>query len=697
MRISPTISWSQPGPVFDHYWLYLSPDNVPPPVSGITLLHRLKHLKHPLGFCTMVINTGLTREVLLQLSFAPDDRTIVDTGVKKAFHNSHLRPGSDILLSAFKTIRNEPDHFVDFEFDFRDILRLNKYTPDQAAACFLSVGSALIQGEIFFQDCVLYPEPTEKGTFRYRSLLRYGVVCRRNRRDDLLSAVTHSYGPELPCHSWHDYKRRGITGKQIFAMLLNRNAHRYGSIMSVKQLGMFFFGVWGAPVLLKAGLNLPILQGNPPHPSLLTHGIWIGYSLYDGSNRPVFLNDDYTELSIVISGSTGSGKSTILERLSLALMSRQTPRNTVILIEKKGELSPRILGMMPDDRKSDVMYYAPAKYHFRCNILDVGDDAVTISQFIDAFGRAVAVQDLTLTPNVKLMLRNAMRALRPWGKRATIMHVHDFFANEIFRKDVVRHCNNTYVKQFVDDLLPIIAPTSKSAFFNKLDVFKDIPILSSTCQPSNSLDFNECMKTSKLVFADLSGMSPETVSDLGTFLFARAAIEGYLNGPSALGDNWLTIILDEFHDFIEEGMLNNVLTQGRSRHMSVILAHQTIKGQLSREQESTILGNCPVKLCFRVEHEDAFIMGKLLGVPAAELASLENYHAYLKVGTLPAVKIRTAEPLPSSDALRDAIIQESKTRYEAPIIDPFDPFELFKDTSDTESPPKKKKHRYDTL
>ena len=199
----------------------------------------------------------------------------------------------------------------------------------------------------------------------------------------------------------------------------------------------------------------------------------------------------------------------------------------------------------------------------------------------------------------------------------------------------------------------------------------------------------------RLVFADLSGLSPEIVSDLGTFLFARAAVEGYVHGPRLLGDNWFTIILDEFHEFIEEDSLNSVLTQGRSRHIACILAFQTIKGQLDRQQESTILGNCPVKVCFRMEHDDAIVMGKLMNIPPAEIAALENFHAYLKVGTLPAVKIRTAQPLPSSDQKRMTVIDGSRQRYEAPLIDPFDPFQLF--NTSTASSPDKKKHRYDTI
>jgi hypothetical protein len=697
MKISPSIPWSQPPQTLIHTWLYLQPENKPPPEAGITLLHRLTKLKQPLGYCIMVIHTGESRDIIAQLSYSEEDHAVVETAVKKAFHGAHLRPGNDILTSTFKTIRNTPEQFTDFEFDFRDILRVGKYTPKQAAVSFLSVGSSLLPGEILFQDCVIYPEETKKGIPKFRALLRYGVVCRKKRRDDLLSAITHTYGPELPFHSWSDYKRSGISGKRIFAMFLKRRAHRYGSIMSIKMLGLFFFLTWAAPAFEASGINVPLLQGNPPHPLLLNGGVWIGYSRFDKSDQPVFFPDACLEQSMLISGSIGTGKSTLLERITQALMIRNNPSNTILLIEKKGELSPRLLGMVPDGRIDDVMYYAPAIYPFNCNILDLKGDALTSSLFLSAFGRAVASRDLLLTPNVMLMLRNAMRALVPWGRKATIMHIHHFFANEIFRKDVLRRCHNHDVKDFIDNIFPLIVNTSKSALFNKLDFFKDNPVLSSTCQQNNMLDFIECMKNNRLVFADLSGLSPEIVSDLGTFLFARAAVEGYVHGPRLLGDNWFTIILDEFHEFIEEDTLNSVLTQGRSRHTACILAFQTIKGQLDRQQESTILGNCPVKVCFRMEHDDAIVMGKLLNIPPAEIASLENYHAYLKVGTLPAIKIRAAEPLPSSDQKRIAVIDGSQKRYEASLIDPFDPFQMLNVSAVSSTNKKKKIHHFNTI
>lgn len=70
-------------------------------------------------------------------------------------------------------------------------------------------------------------------------------------------------------------------------------------------------------------------------------------------------------------------------------------------------------------------------------------------------------------------------------------------------------------------------------------------------------------------------------------------------------------------------------------------------------------------------------MSKVLGVPAEELVNLEKYHAFLKVDTLPAVKIRTLEPPQSHDEITKKVIENSMKKYGAKIIESINPFDLF--------------------
>ncbi len=686
-------------PDLHHFKVFILPDQRPSPDSGVIFLHRLQGLEHKLGYSIAGINTGTTIEIIPQFSVTNEDAVVLDTAFHYTYPGARLEPGDDILAHYFRIVAREREIYREFEFEFRDIQIVEGNLLYHSGVTFMAAAASLLPSEIILQDVVLRSGETRQNQDGiYYAVIRSCCFARQGRRENLLNAMTFDQDKyKGKYYSWADYASRGITGKAIADMFSEHATFRHGNRYTAKTLGNLFYLPWCAPSFDSMNVRVQKLQGAEPHPSLLAPGVRIGYSLFKSTRDPINIPLQYLTSSVYIVGHTGFGKSTLIENILKYLITRRDIIHAMLLIEKKGELSPRLMGMVSPDRIDDVIYYAPAMYPFQCNILDFTDDILSNAAFITAFGNMVEMRhSWGLTPNVMSLLRDAMCALKPWKELVTLAHLKSFISDKEFREYVQDNNKDPRVKDFIKNILPKVQPSSKTALFNKLDIFLENPLLSSMCQSNNKLDFRGIIRNLQLIFADLSGLLPEQFADVGTFLFAKATSLVLKKDILLTQNQWFSIVLDEFQEFILDKTLNTVLTQGRSKQVSLFLAHQTLRGQLRPETIATILGNCPVKICFRVAHDDARIMSRNMNVPEDELTSLERFQAYVQVDTLPAVKIQTLGPPKTDMATLTSVLEQSKKKYGADPIEYIDLYAIF-NKSNKNTVNNVKTRRYDTL
>jgi len=652
--------------------------------------------EYPVECTVMARHTGDHIDITTQFTMVQENLPILEAALQRAAPGCQLNTCVDMITEQVLSIISNPEHFRDdFELEVLDLNSL-KNISKKSNLNFISTAAGLRPGEILMRDIVFLKDADHnKAPGRFRCAVRYLIVCQKGRRDQLLkSAVGSKVIEQEDFLSWDDYRKRGIPPKAIIDMFVLRRVHRAGFLTSAKELGPLFSLPWAAKTYKSIGIRTNELKGHKPHPEL-SSGLLVGYSLYDLSETPIHIPLKYLKSSIYLVGETQYGKSTFIEIIARFLMRMLDPLYTLLVIERKGELAEHLLGLVPEKRLNDLVNYFPSKSAFYCNILDVCEDPRSSAEFVSSFARSMETRhSWGVTPTAAFLFWSAIRALRDWGERVTLRHIKAFIADWRFRNEVLEKTKDPEVKDFVTNILPQILPASKTAVYNKLQIFLEKPLLSSTCQPKNLLKFNRLLKLACLIVANLSGLTYEQAADLGTFIFTRAASAAVQLDPSDRIGRWFTMIIDEFQEFINPSVLNSLLTQGRSSNINLIIAHQTLEGQLSQETVSTVLGNCPVKGCFRLAYWDARIMSSVLEVPASELANLEPYQAYLKVGVLPAVKIHTLEPPVVNEDIARKAVELSRRKFGAPVIDSIDPFALF-------DPPQKttgqKKPRYNTL
>ncbi|MFC1606873.1 type IV secretory system conjugative DNA transfer family protein [Candidatus Latescibacterota bacterium] len=669
--LNPALSRHKPFPELDHYNVLLPPGKGIRPEQAEIFLRNTKGLEYQLSWVIFVVNTGECVTVHSQLSAAPNDATLLESLLNLAFPEITLEQGIDIFKVLLGNLFRNEEMYRQYEFelcDFNDLKRNMLWTNFR----LLAVGRALMPGEAIFQDISIAPDNDDTASFQHvMASLRYGFVARKGRMKNIKNALL---GTEENYYSWADFRRMGYTWKHLWKLLCGRKICRKGFKTTPKNLKSYFIIPWTPPAYKTAGMKSQEVYGNKPHPDLYS-GIPIGYSLYDNSQKTICIPFEFARSSSWwFVGKTGFGKSSAIENIAHYYMNSSPWKRSLMVIDYKYDLVDRLMGMVNTDRLDEVVRYAPAKSSFHCNIIQ----GLPVKELVTILARTVeARHEYGLTSNVVSLLQWSARALHKWSDSITLRHIKAFVADKKFRDEVLNHNPDPEVFDYVTNILPNIPQTSRSALFTKCELFLNKPLINATCQKENLLNLAELFSEEKLVFADLSELTQEEISDIGTCLFAHATLAAF-NKKYSTQDITVRIIMDEFQNIYHPALFSQLLSQGRAFNLSVLAASQGVFGQLDRKTAQNVAGNTGVRLCFRLEEkEDVQFLSYLLKVPPMELTSLEKYEAYLQVGTYPAVKIRTLPPVQFNQQIRDQAVKASDLKYKASEIDNIDPYKLF--------------------
>ena len=146
------------------------------------------------------------------------------------------------------------------------------------------------------------------------------------------------------------------------------------------------------------------------------------------------------------------------------------------------------------------------------------------------------------------------------------------------------------------------------------------------CGGRNTLRLAELLNQRKLVIftmdKDKVGGDVSLITRLGL-----AAVNGAMWSrpptPPDSDPDWL-IVVDEYGDTkgdTSDGVIFDIVTQGRQRRVCLLITHQQIDGQLTKRVEGALLGNAAVKFACNVDNTDA---SKLAGVMNCKAGDLQG-------------------------------------------------------------------------
>lgn len=379
-------------------------------------------------------------------------------------------------------------------------------------------------------------------------------------------------------------------------------------------------------------------------------------------------------------GKTGMGKSTLLENLAI-----QDIKNGegICFIDPHGSTAQKLLDYVPEERKRDVLYFAPFDLEFPVafNVMeDVGADKrhLVVSGLMSAF-KKIWVD--AWSARMEYILSNTLLALLEYPG-STLLSINKMLADKKYREEVVRHVQDPGVRSFwVDEFAGYsdrYAQEATPAIQNKVGQFTSNPLIRNIIgQSKSTFDLRQMMDEKKIVIVDLSkgriGESNANLlgSMLITKLYLAAMSRADLSATELKNLPSFYLYVDEFQSFANESFAD-ILSEARKYKLSLTIAHQYIE-QMPEEVRAAVFGNVGTTIAFRVGPFDAEVLEKIFFPPFTkeDIVNLGFAQIYLTlmidgVGSPPFSAVTIPPIVQLGPSFKEQIINYSRQNFATP-------------------------------
>lgn len=388
----------------------------------------------------------------------------------------------------------------------------------------------------------------------------------------------------------------------------------------------------------------------------------------------VYLPAENRKRHIVITGQTGTGKSTILKRFILQdidnAITKGVNRGSILLDPHEDfflEILQRVHQNSFNSNKLLAWDTRSEKYYFGFNPLyAVGLSERQIDLIVDSNYKLIekiikrANPESGMGMTGKPMLINGMKTImvfqNEWIKRygatedsiktmkryaPTLIDVRTIFFETDLRKVVVDTFNlDKYedLRSFWSGTLPNYEESKnwseiRQGFDNRLSQILTGILMYTFGQSQNAINIEKIIRNSKTLLVNLSSknIGEEGMSLLGSLLMSKVWFESKRITQNERKP--FTVYADEFQNFASSDFAQ-ALSEARKFKLELILAHQFFQ-QLPDDVFHSVMGNVKNKIYYRCGLEDAPIISKELQekVLEQEVMEIPEFHANVKAGS----------------------------------------------------------------
>jgi type IV secretory pathway TraG/TraD family ATPase VirD4 len=342
-------------------------------------------------------------------------------------------------------------------------------------------------------------------------------------------------------------------------------------------------------------------------------------------------------LHMYLIGKTGMGKSTLMENM---IYSDLSAGEGLAVIDPHGDLVQKVLTLIPQERKADLVYFNPADLArpIGFNMLEAIESAhhhLIASELISVFKK---IWIDSWGPRTEYILRNTILALLE-VPGATLLEVPRMLADKEYRSAVMAILGDEQVKRFwtneFDRYTARFRSEAISPIQNKVGQFVTNRVIRDIIgQKQSSFDVRQIMDEGKILLVDLSkGKIGEDASALlGAMLLTRIELAALSRADIQEHQRRdFYVYIDEFYNFTTASFAN-ILAEARKYRLNLVLAHQYIE-QLDEELRAAIFGNVGTVISFRLGARDAEYVAREFHPVFSEddLINLPQYHICLKL------------------------------------------------------------------
>lgn len=300
------------------------------------------------------------------------------------------------------------------------------------------------------------------------------------------------------------------------------------------------------------------------------------------------------ERHFYISGKSGTGKSTLLLNIALALI---RDGQGLCLVDPHGELAEQLLDRIPPPLTDRIIY------------LDVSDEARAVG--FDPLAQPAhhllsAMKDIwaeSWGPRLEWLLFNALALAVE--QRLSFSDIPRLFYDRGFREAHTARLRDPALRAFWLREFPAYnaryREEAMGPILNKLGQFLASPaIRRAILQRKPKLDIPRALRERQAIVANLAKgrIGQEPASLLGSLLVSQIAATAFRGAAAPF-----YLIVDEFQSFGTESFAT-ILSEARKFNLRLVIAHQ-FAAQLRPSVLQAILGNAGVLAAFRLGARDA--------------------------------------------------------------------------------------------
>lgn len=396
-----------------------------------------------------------------------------------------------------------------------------------------------------------------------------------------------------------------------------------------------------------------------------------------GANVPFGIKAKDRSRHVYVIGKTGMGKSTLLENMAV-----QDIKNGegFAFIDPHGATAETLLDYIPEERKKDVLYFAPfdTEHPVAFNVMeDVGPERrhLVVSGLMSVF-KKIWVD--AWSARMEYILQNTLLALLEYPD-STLLGVNRMLSDKHYRKKVIDNISDPAVKSFwVDEFLNYnerYMQEAGDAIKNKIGQFTANPLIRNIIgQPKSSFDIRKMMDEQKIIIMNLSkGLVGESNANLlGSMLTTRIYLAAMSRADMSAAEMKVApnfyFYVDEFQSFAN-ATFADILSEARKYKLNLTIAHQYIE-QMEEEVRNAVFGNVGTIISFRVGPFDAEVLETIFAPQfyAVDICNLGFAQIYLTlmidgIGSQPFSAV-TLPPISTPDlSCKEIVVHASREQF----------------------------------
>jgi hypothetical protein len=377
----------------------------------------------------------------------------------------------------------------------------------------------------------------------------------------------------------------------------------------------------------------------PASQAIPKSGLFLGYNVYRGVRKPIYISPDDRQRHVYIIGKTGTGKSELLKEMIL----QDIRAGRGVCFIDPHDTVEKILECIPPERAEDVIYFDPANADrpMGLNMIEAKTEQQKHFVVNSIIGLMYKLYDPHQTgiigPRFEHAIRNAMLTVMS-EEGATFIEVVRCLTDANYVQQLLPKVTDPLVRRYWTDQIAQTSDFHKSEVLDyivsKFGRFITNKLMRNIIgQSKSAFDFREAMDTGKIVLINLSKgrIGEENSSFLGLILVPRILMAAMSRQdiPEDQRRDFF-VYVDEFQNFATPDFAV-ILSEARKYHLALTVANQFI-GQMEEEVKNAVFGNVGTLISFRVGVSDAGYLQHEYQPTFNEtdLINVEKYNAYVK-------------------------------------------------------------------